>query len=694
MYIKSLKISNILSFPYLEDFDGSKDTITFDPQTNILIGANGSGKSNLIEVISRLWKQVFFINYELKDEAFNPNPQVKYIQRASFNISNTLYKNNKFLDKPSQVEIDIGLTAVDKENVKWIFNHKSELEELIEEYSNESLFEVEADISLLDSLEEIKFRFVIENSNKYSNISFSLNRELSPIENVIYIYLSRFNLLQKLIETGIYYKNKEWELLKNTYALIPAIRQYQDFSYDINIAAGINNNLNSITSNEIQVSAKRPSSPESIFAITNFKLATLFRRYSIDSGDIKAIEKLQNDKNLFLYKINKYLQSELGFKLNFKERKINSDVMKAEISNTAGEVIDFESLSTGQKSIFHLIFALWGYDLKNALIVIDEPELHLHPSLQKVYFELLLKAQKDLNIQVIVATHSSMFINEITINNTFKASKDLNGNTEFFRPETIDIKDKELLRILTYTNSSKIFFANVVVLVEGDSDEYFFRYFYENFYKLQKTDFSSVHLEFLNIGGKYNYAEKWKPFLEKFKIKHVFITDLDYLKQIGLESDYLSKVKGIIENNFDSLSRKVREDVIEKSNSLDAKTLLSSLNTITQKNSVSEITEEDFVIIYRVWNYILEKHIPGKLLIEELRKDTALWNKIETNIEAKSSDNIFILKEGDLEGYLGLENKGLDKVINFCNSNFDTWKTSETTKVEEIKKIFEKAESL
>jgi predicted ATPase len=54
MKIRQIKISNIMSFPYVADLP-NMEGIRFDekegPDMNILIGANGSGKSNFIEII-------------------------------------------------------------------------------------------------------------------------------------------------------------------------------------------------------------------------------------------------------------------------------------------------------------------------------------------------------------------------------------------------------------------------------------------------------------------------------------------------------------------------------------------------------------------------------------------------------------------------------------------------------------------
>lgn len=36
-----------------------------------------------------------------------------------------------------------------------------------------------------------------------------------------------------------------------------------------------------------------------------------------------------------------------------------------------------------------IIFSIYGYDLEDGLMIIDEPELHLHPQLQKQFIQLL-----------------------------------------------------------------------------------------------------------------------------------------------------------------------------------------------------------------------------------------------------------------------------------------------------------------
>jgi len=68
----------------------------------------------------------------------------------------------------------------------------------------------------------------------------------------------------------------------------------------------------------------------------------------------------------------------------------------------------------------YLIFTLFGYGLENGVLVMDEPELHLHPQKQKRMMDLLKDISSQYGIQLIMATHSPLMINELTINNVHR----------------------------------------------------------------------------------------------------------------------------------------------------------------------------------------------------------------------------------------------------------------------------------
>ena len=64
MKIRELKISNLMSFPYVNDLDDfwwmNFEKSDDNSDMNILIGANGSWKSNFIEIINQFCRNLIF----------------------------------------------------------------------------------------------------------------------------------------------------------------------------------------------------------------------------------------------------------------------------------------------------------------------------------------------------------------------------------------------------------------------------------------------------------------------------------------------------------------------------------------------------------------------------------------------------------------------------------------------------------
>jgi len=82
--------------------------------------------------------------------------------------------------------------------------------------------------------------------------------------------------------------------------------------------------------------------------------------------------------------------------------------------------IPLNQLGSGYEMIFSLIYSYYlsKKGNKKLIVLIDEPELHLHPKLQSDFVELLLEFSKDS--QIILTTHSPLFIKQAMSNNNVK----------------------------------------------------------------------------------------------------------------------------------------------------------------------------------------------------------------------------------------------------------------------------------
>lgn len=118
-------------------------------------------------------------------------------------------------------------------------------------------------------------------------------------------------------------------------------------------------------------------------------------------------ETLSKEK---IIKINKFINEIIhgNFIEEDKEVKFKEDGIETPIH--------ISNLSTGIKSFATILRLLNNnYILENSSIILDEPEVNLHPQWQLKYAELLVFMQKELNLHILLNTHSPYFINAIEV---------------------------------------------------------------------------------------------------------------------------------------------------------------------------------------------------------------------------------------------------------------------------------------
>jgi predicted ATP-dependent endonuclease of OLD family len=207
----------------------------------------------------------------------------------------------------------------------------------------------------------------------------------------------------------------------------------------------------------------------------------------------KAIKRFIN-KDLFI----EYLQGAISLKLK----------------NDKGDRFYFSDLSAGQQSILLILFAIYGNDLDNGFMIIDEPELHTHPQIQKELAILLNQLSRQQGTQFFLSTYSALFINEENITKVYRFQG--GEETRVYSPHSqIAPDDAKLVHLLRYENLSKIFFVDKIILVEGDSDGYFFAHYLKWLQEQPERDDIVGTYEFININGKGSYKSRYR-FLNKF----------------------------------------------------------------------------------------------------------------------------------------------------------------------------------
>ena len=94
------------------------------------------------------------------------------------------------------------------------------------------------------------------------------------------------------------------------------------------------------------------------------------------------------------------------------------------------EPISFYNLSTGMKSFVILKMLIEkGCIREKDVVILDEPEIHLHPQWQIAYAELIVLLQKHFDLSVVVTTHSPYFVDAI---NLFSCKYEIDSKVHYY----------------------------------------------------------------------------------------------------------------------------------------------------------------------------------------------------------------------------------------------------------------------
>jgi AAA ATPase domain/Overcoming lysogenization defect protein-like, TOPRIM domain len=164
------------------------------------------------------------------------------------------------------------------------------------------------------------------------------------------------------------------------------------------------------------------------------------------------------------------------------------------------------------------------------LLLFEEPELYLHPKAQQVLFDAL--GTFSLKHPVVVTTHSPVFFGPQSTTTFIKMQKKTDATVAskpFGAAHPIDLGNtsaRDQFQIICYENNNIAFFAETVVLVEGDSDYIVLPHLARVINPV--WDSGQLPVRFARIGGKGN-MRRYKQFFSRFQTRVVVVTDLDFL---------------------------------------------------------------------------------------------------------------------------------------------------------------------
>lgn len=163
--------------------------------------------------------------------------------------------------------------------------------------------------------------------------------------------------------------------------------------------------------------------------------ATIERYYRFQNLDLEDIDPDGSNLPMYLYNLgsnlldafNEWLNIHFKFKVQIKSSEGHIELLVVEEGKSARNTVD---LGFGYTQLLPILAILWKtvfLDLENPekitkpsehIIVVEQPELHLHPRFQGVVAEMLatlasLAVSKNLNLRIIVETHSEIILNKL-----------------------------------------------------------------------------------------------------------------------------------------------------------------------------------------------------------------------------------------------------------------------------------------
>jgi predicted ATP-dependent endonuclease of OLD family len=612
MLIRRISLQNVRSFL-------DKQDLLLDGQISILIGPNGGGKTNLLDAaVVMLRRYLFASTYAM------PSPTPEQQDRYEFRYNDILNQltfetHNKAGNVSQRIEIEVEVTQRDVDNMQAI---KRDADRLIAlagtRYANLTLNNANTwDLTEISAEKRFVFRF--EHGGVHS--------DGGPFGSIFLQYLQTFEMDAYLRE------HFDLAPLSTPMIYLPVNRSANPFQSSVQLASFNEHDF------KRQNDATSSRSGTQIVSLAIGRLAGKYRDLlELDKGGAaKAFKEDDNIKDLT------NMLRELGYEWNLvtiDSRKNHYDVQLTK----QGSSFLVSAASSGERELLTYLFAIFALNVRDALIIVDEPELHLHPKWQKILLDLFVRLSTTTGNQFLLATHAPTFVSPQSIQYVSRVfSKQ--QKSQIIRLDTAALPEsKHLFNIVNSQNNERIFFADRVILVEGISD----RIFFEAFLDAQgRSGSSKTIVEVVSVGGKGFFASYGK-ILRACQIDFSIVADLDYVEQVGTAA-----VKGL----FTLDTKEIKKDVIDNVGSMDGDALVARIDDAMARGTWDDAQE--------VWGYIKSRRRKLKNGLNEIER-----KQLDEFIKAKRKEGVFILSKGALEDYLpaGHKSKDLDKLIRLVSN--------------------------
>lgn len=546
MKLKKIAITNYRQF--------QNAVINFDDELTILAGANNSGKTSIIELFKRIFKDKNFSKEDISAEYYLKlqNDFISCINKIySRTNEETEFRENlkkefstEDKNRWTAIKIKIEVQYDKRESISLFSDYLMELSDTCTSFF--FLFNYEINITELNRCLSLNVINLLDKKHEIQKLEVGGKTEEERIRlNELQEGYEEFlkEILDGVLENRAYFADKNYE---NTGQI--SVREFQSlFNYNYLNATRLLNDEK--TDNYFSISKELLSHFKKSNDWEEFKKQTI---KDIKEG-IKAQKLNEKVKEHSLKKAQNALDSiEKCFEYNKGKFSLQTDIsdelLLGFLSSSLQTFFEFEngtklkefSQGLGISNLIFMCLKIEAFvqqyqsDVVD-LFVIEEPEAHMHPQMERMLIkfinEILLNEDNN-RVQGVITTHSSEIIKcsdlknirVLRIDELLKSSiYDMN----LFKQNLDTEEERQFFSFLFSINYSDLIFANKVIMYEGDTEKLYIQKL------LAEKEFevlSNQYVSFVQVGGAYTH---WYRKLVYFlKIKTLIITDIDYCKKL------------------------------------------------------------------------------------------------------------------------------------------------------------------